>query len=154
MGFADAIKPKLLAQAPEIPVRQDKKLDFYISMAFTYREQGKEFVEKGDYERAYICLMRFCNVVTITIPAHRHYKLEKYKRDKTLLKSSLINALEVLEQITARLERKYEQENANSSQEEISVPEETNTGVPIPNPGNDELSVKVDDDEPEEKKSN
>jgi hypothetical protein len=144
MGFADSVKPRLLAQAPEIPVRQDKKLDFYISMAYNYREQGKDFAEKGDFERAYICLMRFCNVVSITIPAHRHYRLDKYKRDKALLKSSLINALEVLEQITARLERKYALDSkVELTQEEIVVPEEPS--APPEESALDEIDSKAED---------
>jgi hypothetical protein len=119
MGFGDAIKPGLLSQAPVVAVRQDKKLDMYISMAHTYREQGREFVAQGDLERAYICLMRFSNVVTATIPQHKHYALDKYKRERTMLKNQLINTLEILEQITAKLEKKYA---VAKDIEEITVP--------------------------------
>eukprot|EP00475_Leptophrys_vorax_P037244 TRINITY_DN63964_c0_g2_i1.p1 TRINITY_DN63964_c0_g2~~TRINITY_DN63964_c0_g2_i1.p1 ORF type:complete len:273 (-),score=101.65 TRINITY_DN63964_c0_g2_i1:108-926(-) len=107
MKFSEDIRPKLVAQAPDVPVRNDLKLDFYISNAFQYREQGKAFVAAGDWERGYIMLLRFCNLATGTIPKHKHYMLEKYSRDRQTLRRQLENALDVLEQITDKLDKKY-----------------------------------------------
>jgi hypothetical protein len=107
MKFSEDIRPKLVAQAPDVPVRQDLKLEFYFTNAFQYREQGKAFIEAGDWERGYIMLLRFCNLATGTIPKHKHYNQDKYSRDKQTLRRHLENALDILERITDKLDTKY-----------------------------------------------
>ena len=107
VNFTEEIRPKLVAQAPEVAVRQDLKLDMYIAKAFEYRELGKQYVSTGDLERAYIMLLRFANITMKTIPEHKHYKLDKYQRDRKQIKKYLENALDILEQITMKLEHKY-----------------------------------------------
>jgi hypothetical protein len=102
------VKARLLAQAPEAEPNQSLKLDFYFNSVQNYKEAGRKQIERRDYERAYIYLMRFANVVVYTIPKHKDYKLEKYKRDKKRVKIQLENVLETIEKLTDRLQDKYD----------------------------------------------
>jgi hypothetical protein len=106
-------------------------------MANNHRELARQWMDRREFEKAYICLMRYCNVAQSTLKEHKSWKTEKYARERKRVKMNLINAIEVLEKLTDRLKDKYDRpieedfmdkveivnENENEKEKEIVVEE-------------------------------
>ena len=104
----DDVKEQLLEAAPVIDCDENFRLSTYYNRAHSLREQARMFLESFKFENAFVTLMRFCNLVTLTIPNHPSYKDKKFKRERTKYRRWVMEAMDVLEALKRNLKDKYD----------------------------------------------
>lgn len=105
-------RQRLLALAPEVPVRNNITVAFYYRSFYTYREQARQSLENFQYEQAFIYLLRCANLATQTIPSHKDYNEEKFSRDRKKIKLILPNIVDSLEKVSSILQQRYDNYDA------------------------------------------
>jgi hypothetical protein len=116
------MKSQLMEHAPEIECMQSRKVEYYLSQASNIREQARQYLSRQEYEKGYIYMLRFCNMVQYTLKNHKQWKNEKYAREQKKIRTQMMNALDVLEKLTAILQQKYD--NVQDEEEDVEQEQE------------------------------
>jgi len=116
--YAQVVLNQLKAQAPEVPVNPSIGLKKYYASAADLHTQAQQYLAEHDDERAFVFLLRFAQIVILTIAKHPGVKSITFVKQKKEYRALAEEALGQCEVIKARLLEKYSQSSAEEEEED------------------------------------
>jgi len=121
-SYAQVVLSQLKAQAPEMRVNPSIPLKKYYASAADLHTQAQQYLAEHDDERAFVFLLRFAQIVILTIAKHPGVKGITFAKQKKEYRALAEEALGQCEVIKKRLLEKYSQAPSEEEEEEKVEP--------------------------------